>query len=290
MSQKKEISNFIGLCGNVYLLSDEERKVSHDIPFKDSYSGTIDITLTTLTPLFIRNHFVPGDNFYNKDNEKLSTEFCHYKGKPYIPSTSIKGTIKSVLEIFSYGKLVGKIDEKYNKRIIDNIYKEHHSKNLDLSEVIFGTTELKGRVFFSHFKADDNYLKPEKEIETILMTPEAKKDKIGWKRYVKQNNANPETKKKNENIITKFIPISNATFRGKMRYHNLRDFELGALLSALSFHNTEESFHLMGMGKSQGYGKVKISFKCDKSEYLMKSFESKMQNSLKYRDAYSHCL
>ncbi len=287
MSEKKEIGNFISLCANVYTLSDEESNISHDIPYTDSYSGFIDIKVLTKNPLYIRNHYEEGDEFYlNKDGEKISKEFCHFDGKPYIPATSIKGMVRSVLEIFSYSKLANKIDEKYYDKFNRDIYKDHLSDKIDLSEGIFGTTELKGRVYFSHFVAI-KYSVFNKPVNTILMTPEAKKDKIGWKRYVQKEQATPDTKKKNENVVTEFIPLINATFEGKMRFHNLRDYELGALLSALTFHDTSsDSYHLLGMGKSQGYGKVNLKFKYKNAKAFMQKFELKMQDSLKYKDGY----
>ncbi len=90
--------------------------VSHDIPFEDGESGSIDITITAETAMYIRNHYQEGDEYYlNKENKKISTEFCHYKNKDgakeyYIPSTSIKGMIRNIIEIMSFSKI--KVDEK----------------------------------------------------------------------------------------------------------------------------------------------------------------------------------
>jgi hypothetical protein len=69
----------------------------------------------------------------------------------------------------------------------------------------------------------------------------------------------------------------NVVFQGKMRYHNLKKEELGALLSALTFHGTKETFHNIGMAKALGYGKIKISIDGSENfqEYL-KEFEMLM--------------
>lgn len=64
--------------------------VSHDIPFRDSVSGEIKYTLTANTAIFIKGN---------------DGEFCNVKGKYFIPATSMKGCIRSVLEVLSFGHL-----------------------------------------------------------------------------------------------------------------------------------------------------------------------------------------
>ena len=49
------------------------------------------------------------------------------------------------------------------------------------------------------------------------------------------------------------------TFKETVRFHNLRPVELGALLSAITFHgNQDQCFHSIGFGKPLGYGAVSI--------------------------------
>jgi len=80
----------------------------------------------------------------------------------------------------------------------------------------------------------------------------------GWKRYPVHANgvkSNPKPAKTSDKVLTKFIPLKEGViFEGTIRYHNLRKEELGALLSALTFHNTENTFHSIGMAKPLGYG------------------------------------
>lgn len=64
--------------------------VSQDIPFRDSVSGKIKIHIKANTAIYIK-----GD----KD------EFVNINGQEFIPGTSLKGCIRSVLEILSYGHL-----------------------------------------------------------------------------------------------------------------------------------------------------------------------------------------
>ena len=176
----------------------------------------------------------------------------------------------------------------YAHSVKDGIPKIHFaSDDLDLVQTIFGYINkekkdaLKGRVQFSHFKAISNItpLAPRKE---ILGTPRAsyypayvkqKDGKLfttfmdsyfeiaGRKRYP-IHNSNQTTKTTdtgNDNVGTTFKPLKDeVVFRGKMRYHNLKKCEIGALLSALTFHNTPKTFHNMGMAKSLGYGKIEL--------------------------------
>ncbi|MEA3228737.1 MAG: TIGR03986 family CRISPR-associated RAMP protein, partial [Campylobacterota bacterium] len=88
--------NFVPLSDKVFF-PDWAEQVSHDIPFEDSQSGTIDITITAKSPMFIRNH--------SDDRDNPSTEFCNHNGAYYIPSTSVKGMVRSVLEILSFSKI-----------------------------------------------------------------------------------------------------------------------------------------------------------------------------------------
>ncbi len=191
----------------------------------------------------------------------------------------------------------------YSHSVKDGIYENHiNNPRLDLAQTIFGYIDtnskksLKGRVQFSHFKAVSN-IQELNERREILGTPRASY----YPMYVKQYNTEFKTfmdssfeiagRKRypihrgsavvrtqdtgNENVGTTFQPLRDGTvFKGKLRYHNLKKAELGAILSVLTFHNTANTFHNIGMAKSLGYGKVsiKIDGVSNLEEYL-KEFE-----------------
>jgi len=98
--------NFVPLNKKVFF-PDWADQVNHDIPFEDSQSGVIDITITAKSPIFIRD---------GKDDEK----FCNYNGTPYIPASSVKGMVRSVLEIMSFSKLSQFNDDTYAVRDLRN--------------------------------------------------------------------------------------------------------------------------------------------------------------------------
>ena len=187
----------------------------------------------------------------------------------------------------------------YNSRIHGlyplNTYPDPKSEEwkFDLAEVIFGsingTDPLKGRVFFSHAFAIGNPQTADK-VDTILGSPKAsyypfylqqegEKCKVeeyktyddadaelrGFKRYPQKgmtisNTTDLKPEEYNPNVRTQFIPLQKGTtFKGKIRFHNLKPAEIGALLSALTFHNkADQYFHSLGMAKPLGYGAVRI--------------------------------
>lgn len=183
-------------------------------------------------------------------------------------------------------------------------------EKLDLSESIFGfiddKTALKGRVQFGHcIITKKNTEINLGKVQKILNNPKPsyyptyieQKDcslntmnndfKIsGWKRYpVKiEENSDSERSDRNEKVVREFYPLaSGAVFKGKIRYHNLRLFELGALLSAITLHgNNDELFHNLGMAKPHGYGNVKVDVILDSKLYIeaLKDFEDIMENWL----------
>lgn len=94
--------NFVPLPDKVFF-PDWADQISQDIPFKDCVDGTIRIKITAQSPIFIRNGHTKND----RDSKKvIYKSFCIAPdGRYFIPGTSLKGCIRSVLEIMSYGKL-----------------------------------------------------------------------------------------------------------------------------------------------------------------------------------------
>jgi CRISPR-associated protein (TIGR03986 family) len=201
----------------------------------------------------------------------------------------------------------------YTNSVSGGIPLTHTDDRKDLSEAIFGyigkDKALKGRVQFSHFKANGrlNQLEWQEKIE-VLGTPRAsyypmyvkQKDGrlfttfmdngfsiSGRKRYPIQKGVQsyplPTTKegKVNRDVATIFTPLKKEVlFYGKVRYHNLKKAELGALLSALTFHNTQGCFHNIGMAKSLGYGKIELKIDGIEPKEYLKAFETEITASI----------
>lgn len=179
----------------------------------------------------------------------------------------------------------------YDKTIGAGIHRNNESLQeykLDLAQTMFGYVDkdknkaLKGRVYFSHFLADENATES-KPVSEILGTPRPSY----YPNYIKQNGNKlktymddfeisgrkrypirksgvsktnyDENLKKSDNVKTTFIPLKEGVkFEGKIRFHNLKKAEIGALISAITFHNTKNTFHNIGYAKPYGYGKVEF--------------------------------
>lgn len=87
----KAAYNFVPI-EDKYFEPDWSDLVSHDVPFKDGVSGTLNLKITANTPIFI-------------NSGKKNGTYVTYNDKPYIPGSTLKGAIRSVLEILSYGHL-----------------------------------------------------------------------------------------------------------------------------------------------------------------------------------------
>lgn len=88
----------------------------------------------------------------------------------------------------------------------------------------------------------------------------------------------------NENTMTAFRPLpAYETFLGNIKIHNLRKAEIGALISAITFHgnSSQKVYHNLGLAKSYGYGCVNCQItalkglKYPMEEYL-KAFEEEI--------------
>jgi len=211
-------------------------------------------------------------------------------------------------EITSFG-LSNLYKFPYSRSIMQTLLKNHTSDDLDLSETIFGYSKkinneqisLKGRVQFSHAKKicntqalDSRYVllgTPKASYYPIYLVQNGGEYKTlmdnnsilaGWKRYPIHRNFNHRCQGKSTQT-TNITPLGeNSKFNLKVRFHNLKKVEIGALISAITFHNnSSQYFHSLGLAKSYGYGKVSLNItKIFNLKYLqdeyMKAFESAM--------------
>jgi CRISPR-associated protein (TIGR03986 family) len=211
-------------------------------------------------------------------------------------------------EITSFG-LSNLYKFPYSRSIMQTLLKNHTSDELDLSETIFGFSKkinneqisLKGRVQFSHAKKvcntqalDSRYVllgTPKASYYPIYLVQNGGEYKTlmdnnsilaGWKRYPIHRNFNHRCQGESTQT-TNITPLGeNSTFDLTVRFHNLKKVEIGALISAITFHNnSSQYFHSLGLAKSYGYGKVSLNvtkisnLKYSQDEY-MKAFESAM--------------
>lgn len=224
--------------------------------------------------------------YLDRDRANISEDWKYWRSKieagERIPVFFMKenDTLKHFGLAFMY-KLpyVNKVHDMYPLR--------DYKDNFDLTETIFGRTgkesSLKGRVFWSNaFSKNGEEQDKQKE---ILGGPKASYFPFyleqnnpsingyityqndgtlkGFKRYPVHthllNRKYSEKQLENLNVFSQFKPLNAGTqFLTKIRFHNLRKVEIGALLSAITFHNQKDCYHSLGGNKPFGYGKVKI--------------------------------
>lgn len=234
-------------------------------------------------------------HYFDADANKRSKDFAYWKQKllrgskvPVFYRVEETGENKGRIKDFGFSFLYKMPYEKSVKEALNNA---HNSDKADMAELIFGYTRekenLRGRVQFGHAKACMDTAKPLSMVQTVLGSPKAsyypsyirqqgphgetpgyktfnsKDARIkGWKRYPNHDGTvkTPSKGNENEKMLTRFIPLDRSVvFETKVRYHNLRKAELGALVSALTFHLTGDAYHNLGMAKSLGYGKISIA-------------------------------
>lgn len=202
----------------------------------------------------------------------------------------------------------------YDHSVFESLPEAHQDKDKrDLAECIFGYVDkqdaLKGRVQFGHAFASE--ARPLERIRLVLGSPKASYYPLyvsqegkggvtadyntyddgtpsGWKRYYVRKDTNSVKDTGQDKVDTYMEPLDKgAKFRGTVSFHNLRPVELGALLSALTFHNTPECRHQLGMAKAYGFGKCRYNIKLNitavsqgsqpkDAEYYMATFEDYM--------------
>jgi hypothetical protein len=299
--------NFVPLNKDVYIPS-WYNKVSHDIPFEDGEDGYIEVTWENVSPLFIR---VKKEDIY-------SIHVVQPDGKRlyFIPGSSMKGMLRSALSILSFGKMIDYNNSCFGKQSVEGLVEKIQTKYAekhDLCETIFGWTDkhssMKGRVqicnAFAQKAIADNELLD--EINGVLGQPKASYyplylqqdvapyktyDSIdaqisGRKRYRIHKGATTTSLPEgngNENTTSSMRPIKpGQQFTMRINVHNLRKVEIGALLSAITFHRTPNVYHNIGAAKPFGYGKLKCieiklhGLKCEEDDYL-RAFEKEMDS------------
>lgn len=324
--------NFVPLNKEVYFPS-WGPLVSHDVPFEDGLSGSFELEIEAMSPIFIRGTQIDGDNYYEQEDkkgnkEKITTEFMflfdkHGEKRYFIPASSIRNMLRSIVEIIGFGRMA-RVNEVKNDKIrfgikgplsaINNQPASSKSQPIDLPETMFGEVikiknkeniKYKGRIFVTHgfcsskvikkhnlqelimggpkptffpFYLKQNTYDKEGNIEGSLKKWDYNSEISGRKRYPVHYKFTEPTKSKNAKVGTSFLPLAAGTkFTTSISYHNLKPIELGALLSAITFHNKKGFYHNLGLGKPLGFGKINFSI-IDRIafEHYLSSFESEM--------------
>ncbi|MBK8880130.1 MAG: hypothetical protein IPN74_16845 [Haliscomenobacter sp.] len=97
--------------------------------------------LKAKSPIFVRDGIgqkQAKDN-YQDDVQQNAHTFSQYKGRYFIPGTSIKGMIRNVLEILSFGAMEDKVnDHKYALRDLSGAMQEQYLKDFKPDKIYCG--------------------------------------------------------------------------------------------------------------------------------------------------------
>lgn len=110
MEQAHAPYNFVPLSPRV-VYPDWADVPAWDVPFEDGICGTIDLELEAHTPMFVRGTGGQqgGDRFFTLPS-----------GEAAVPGSSVRGMIRSVVEIAGFGKLSRYNDHRYGVRDLNN--------------------------------------------------------------------------------------------------------------------------------------------------------------------------
>jgi CRISPR-associated protein (TIGR03986 family) len=93
----------------------------HDQFVPGTQSGWIDLKITSLTPLFIRDAVVQTDGEWDRRDTRLRPEpYVNKDGTPVIPGSSLRGMIRNMVEVLSFSKILSVTDEKPFFRSVSN--------------------------------------------------------------------------------------------------------------------------------------------------------------------------
>lgn len=301
-----QIDNTSSNKGTIVFTGDINNK-KHEFVFKaDTSSREISETVfKNFSKIYLENENSVDGQFWKKEWKKGNTKIPVF----YTEENS-KITNLGLTQLFKLA---------YNKTLAQAAKQNSDSTKLDLAETIFGTEKenlaLKGRVQFSHLLSDTirfelheteqvlgspnpsyypNYIRQTdingKTVNKYITLMDANAQISGWKRYPLQSGIQSyplptnDQGKVNHDVTTKFKPLDTGTsFKGKIRFHNLKKVEIGALLSSLTFHGqSEASLHNIGMAKSLGYGKIELTLAPKKLQYsqadYLQAFEESMNS------------
>lgn len=108
--------NFVPLADEV-VFPEWADMISQDMPFSDEISGSFCVNINAITPIFVRNG-------HDQETDKQSEEFRSFSKTPdgtfFIPSTSIKGELRHLLEILSFSKMQRIDNKRYSIRDVNN--------------------------------------------------------------------------------------------------------------------------------------------------------------------------
>ncbi|MCS7003457.1 MAG: RAMP superfamily CRISPR-associated protein, partial [Dehalococcoidia bacterium] len=111
--------NFVPLPDRVVSVA-PSKLPDHDRFHPDRHSGYFDVTLTTETPLYIRG-LLKEHEALNPDASRNKPDFFAINGEPVIPGSSLRGMLRSMVEIITFSKLQPMSDRQLMYRAVGDM-------------------------------------------------------------------------------------------------------------------------------------------------------------------------
>lgn len=176
MTKLTSIYNFVPLNEKVYY-PEWASQVSQDIPFSDGEDGVITVDFHNVSPLFIRN----GSSDRNNSDKHSSHIMIGDKRLYFIPGTSIKGMLRSTMEIMSFGKMTQYTNRFFSKRELGGKLTSDGAAYVALMQGV--------RPAWLRMEKDKLYLTPCNDVwlrisdwELVKLYPSLGKGKSGWQK------------------------------------------------------------------------------------------------------------
>ena len=210
----------------------------------------------------------------NRDTDFETLAPCYY-------TTDKEGRIES----FGHGR---SYRIPYSNTVGDLVPAAVQEQQLDLADAVFGRKECWGsRVSFEDARLVEGGREMEAQYRVPLMQPnptsfqlylhqtkgqypqhwDAAKEIRGYKLYWHKDISyewKDSTDKPNTNLTHKIAPLAKgAVFSGAIKFHDLSDVELGALLQVFNIAPERDIAFKIGQGKSLGLGSIKITAKLE---------------------------
>jgi len=244
----------------------------------------------------------------NEPNPDFEKYLNHIKNGHKIAVFYLMNNSEEIIAI-GLSKMIRYPYKKNVKSIIDK--QQSKESKRDLCEMIFGNAEendaIKGRIQFTHafikdIVKDENlnrksgvlgspkasyfplYLKQEGNRYHSYDNPLGISGRKKYRIHGNNSNVNLPQGNGNKKTMTTLLAIPTGhKFKFRINLHNMRKVEIGAILSALTFHMNSDAYHNVGQAKGCGFGKLSNmhiilnNLKYDIADYI-KFFEIEMNN------------
>jgi CRISPR-associated protein (TIGR03986 family) len=139
--------NFVPLPEVVVTAVDDANDLpDHDRYYPDRHTGYFEVTLTTKSPLYVRCPFTRAEFDLTRyaDRIKNTPHFFYTRDRnlPVIPGSSLRGMLRSVLEIVSYGKMRWVTEKNLFFRTVDDTAVGRHYRRRMTGRVEAGFLRL----------------------------------------------------------------------------------------------------------------------------------------------------